>query len=105
MYERISTEEHQAVSNLMMSGTSSFQDELVKSSTGTTKQLCQPTSLGARVSTRSKAVISGKHGIRSLFGDLTNCTIGKLTININPAITVQRTIEEFDKLVRDADID
>ena len=54
----------------------------------------------------SKAVVSGEHGIKSLFGDLTNCTIGKLTININPAITVQRTIEEeFDELVRDADFD
>ena len=54
----------------------------------------------------SKAVVSGEHGIRSWFRDLTNCTIGKLTININPAITVQRTIEEeFDELelVRDPD--
>ena len=100
MYERFSTEQHQAVSNLMMSGTSSFQDELANSSTGTMKQLCQPTSSGACVSTSSKAVVSGEHGIRSLFGDFTNCTMDKLTININPAITVQRTIEEeFDELV------
>ena len=106
MYEHVSTEQHQAVSNLMMSGTSSFQDELAKSSTGTPKQLCHPTSSGACVSTSSKAVASGEHGIGSLFGDHTNCTIGKLTININPAITVQRTIEEeFDELVRDADFD
>ena len=74
--------------------------------TGTTKQLCQPTSSGACVGTSSKAVVSGEHGMRSLFGDLTKCTIGKLNININPLITVQRTIEEeFDEIVRDADFD
>ena len=106
MYERVLKEQHQAVSNLMMSGALSFQDELAKSSTGTLKQLCQPTSSGACASTSSKAVASGEHGIRSLFGDLTNYTIGKLTININAAFTVQRTIEEaFDELVRDADFD
>ena len=77
-----------------------MQDELAKS------QVCQPTSSGACASTRNKAVVSGEHGITSLIGDLTNCTIGQLTININPTITVQRTIEEeFDELVQDADFD
>ena len=102
-YERVSAEQHQAVSNLMMAGTSSsFQEELAKSTTVTTKQMSRPTASGAVFS--SKAVVGGQDGFRNLFGNITNCTIGKLTVNINPAITVQQSVEEeFDELVRDVD--
>ena len=31
---------------------------------------------------------------RPSVGDLTNCTIGKITININPAVTVPQSVEE-----------
>ena len=32
--------------------------------------------------------------LQRVFGDLTNCTIGKITININPAVTVPQSVEE-----------
>lgn len=93
MYERVSTEQHQAVSRVMMSRKpTSFQDQLAELITSTQKQQCQVTSAGTCASSRQSLVSSG-HGIGSLL-DLTNCTTGKLTININPAVTVQHTIEE-----------
>ena len=43
-----------------------------------------------------------------LFGDLTNCTIGSLTVNVRPIFNVQsaeKVDKEFDELVQHADFD
>ena len=43
-----------------------------------------------------------------LFGDLTNCTIGSLTVNVRPIFNVQsaeKVDKEFDELVQYADFD
>ena len=43
-----------------------------------------------------------------LFGDLTNCTIGSLTVNVRPIFNVQsaeKVDKEFDGLVQHTDFD
>ena len=96
-YERISEEQHRAVSKVMMMNTEyegahsglrteiQFQeDRLVQYNAGTTE------SLG------------------TLFGDLTNWTIGSLTVNVRPIFNAQSTEKvdkEFDEPVQHADFD
>ena len=82
-YERVSTEQHQAVSRIMMSTVPTSVQEQV------------PTSQGELGKTAGK-----------VFGDITNCTIGKLTININPTMYVKNTTEkELDELASTLDLD
>lgn len=65
-YERISTEQHQALSRVMMSSeTTTYQEKLDDK--------------------ESKVVTSETPGgdVRRIFGDLTNVSIGSITINVN----------------------
>jgi hypothetical protein len=71
MYERVSEEQHQAVSRIMMSKKPAPKDTTMQG-TSCTKDI-------------------GK-----LF-ELTNCTIGGLTVNINPVFTISRTTEEVEE--------
>ena len=96
-YERISEEQHRAVSKVMMTNTEyegahsglcteiqCQEDRLVQYNAGTTESLGR------------------------LFGDLTNCTIGSLTVNVRPIYNVQsaeKVDKEFDELVQHADFD
>ena len=50
---------------------------------------------------------SSSDNIRRLFGDMTNCTIGNITVNVNPSIQIEcnKVEEEFDRLVRSASLD
>ena len=51
-------------------------------------------------------VCGSTESLNRLFGDLTNCTIGSLTVNVRPIINVQfaeKVDKEFDELVQYAD--
>jgi len=91
MYERISAEQHQAVSRVMMSSKpTSFPAQMECSRAVETSQM-----------TVKNVAANPGSDLQRVFGDLTNCTIGKITININPAVTVQQTAEEeFDEIVK-----
>ena len=81
-----------------------FQDQLAELSTGAQKQQ-RHVQMSAGICASQSSGTSG-HGIERLFVDLTICTIGKLTININPVGTVQRTTEEvFEDIMKDVDLD
>ena len=68
MYEQVSSKQQQAVSNIMMSDKQiSYSSEMDKA-----QDTMDPGS-----STTNRRV----------FGNLTNCNIGKICININPTIT------------------
>ena len=64
-YERISTQQHQAVSRVLMSN-QSYRKEL------------EPTSSHA-----TPAPAPTVPGFSQLFGSLQNCSIGRLTVNVN----------------------
>ena len=84
-YERISAEQHQAVSKVMMSGEKkSYVDEIEKVSASSSSSSSSSTSYGR------------------LFGDLTHCTIGRITINIQPTITAD---DEYDEIVKNMNLD
>ena len=91
MYECISAEQHQAVPRVMMSSKpTSFPAQMECSRAVETSQM-----------TVKIAAANPGGDLQRVFGDLTNCTIGKITININPAVTVQQTAEEeFDEIVK-----
>ena len=96
-YERISEEQHRAVSKVMMTNT---EYEGAHSGLGTEIQ-CQENR-----SVQQNAGTTESRG--RLFGDLTNCTIGSLTVNVRPIFNVQcteRVDKEFDELVQYADFD
>ena len=97
MYERISAEQHQAVSRVMMSSKpTSFPAEMECSRATDTPQ----------VMVKNAAALSRGSDLQRVFGDLTDCNIGKITININPAITVQQSSdhkEEFDEIVKNVE--
>ena len=73
LYERVSAEQQQAVSRVMMAREpTSFQAEMEKSH-------------AVKESAASITASAGTSGdVKRLFGDLTNCTIGNLTVNIRP---------------------
>ena len=74
----------------MSSRPTSFQEQLVNKDTSAVNLAC-----------RSQA--SGASDVGRIFGNLTNCTIGKINININPAVTMQHSLavkEEFDDIVK-----
>ena len=73
-YERISTDQQQAVSQVMMSN----------QSTSFSGQLRQVPSQQINV-TQDSGLASGS-GMAKIFGDLTNCSIGQITVNVNPNI-------------------
>ena len=75
-YERISTEQHQAVSRLMMSSEQTTYKEQLEA----TDKVCK-----AEIS-KSQTQATGID-VRRIFGDLTNCSIGSITINVNPTTT------------------
>ena len=53
----------------------------------------------------SPVKLAGMQGIERLFGDLTKCNIGMLTININPNFHVHCSADdEFNEIVKDIDI-
>ena len=77
MYELISAEQQQAVSKVMMSTQPTcFQDQLIEAQQ---QGPSTPSRVGGSKSTVTSESVG--HGIR-LFGDLTHCNIGNLTINI-----------------------
>ena len=81
-YERDSTVQHEAVSKVLMSSTPvPFSEEI------------------NHTSSSSNAV--QESGLSRLFGTLNNCTIGSVTINMNP--TINSVEEEFNRLVMDSD--
>ena len=81
MYEHISAEQHQAVSWVMMSSKpTSFPAQMEFSRAVETSQM-----------TVKNVAANPGSDLQRVFGDLTNCTIAKITININPAVTVQQT--------------
>ena len=95
-YERISTKQQEAVSRVMMSTQStSFADEFQK------------------VSSHHIAATPGLESVASVgtvFRDFINCSVGKITINVNP--NVQPTIiiwqdedEKYDEIVKSMNLD
>ena len=96
-YERISEEQHRAVSKVMMTNT---EYEGVHSGLRTEIQCQENRSVQYNAGTTES--------LGRLFGDLTNCTIGSLTVNVRPIFNVQcaeRVDKEFDELVQYADFD
>ena len=89
MYERTSTEQYQAVSKAMMSTKKTTYEEQMEN-----KEL----------SKRSVVTTHSLEGMQRVFGDLSNCTIGNITINIGPQVT-SRVDEEFDSLAKELDVD
>ena len=86
-YERISTEQHQAVSRIMSSTKpASYENELKKASPEYQLRVCASASSS---STHNASSSAGR-----LFGDLTNCTIGKLIVNVKPTVNQQCDSEE-----------
>ena len=68
-YERISTEQHQALSRVMMSSEATTYKEQLES------EVCK---------TETSATSATSAGdVRKMFGDLTNVSIGSITINVN----------------------
>ncbi len=89
-YERVSTDQHQAVSKVLMAN-ASFE-----------------TGDGQRERSKVQVVThrsGGAENMARVFGDITNCTIGSITVHVNPTITVYSSdIEkEFDEVVASAD--
>ena len=83
-YERTSIEQHQAVSKVMMSAKKVKYDEKLQENQVQTR-LVEKNPLDA---------------VQKVFGDLTNCSIGNITVNIAPTFTTQTRIDsEFDSLV------
>ena len=83
-YERVSSEQHRAVSSLLMS----------------LRPLSPP-----KHSSQTAGVTGGQGGIQTLFGgNLTNCTIGNITVNVN--CTNQTPIErEFEEISKHIELD
>ena len=82
-YEKTSFQQHQAVSKVQMSTQlTSYEDQM-----GQKQQTVQSTPPATAVS--------------SVFHNLTNCTIGNITINLNPATSSRQTTEEekFEELL------
>ena len=97
MYERISEEQHRTVSKVMMTNT---ECEGVYSGLRTEIQCQENRSVQQNAGTTES--------LGRLFGDLTNCAIGSLTVNVKPIFNVQsaeRVDREFDELVQYADFD
>ena len=45
-------------------------------------------------------------GVQKLFGDLTNCSIGHITVNIGPTFPTESHVDkEFVSLARNVDLD
>lgn len=89
-YEHTSTEQHQAVSKVMMSTNKTSYEEQMKEN----KEL----------SKRSIVTTRPLEGMQRVFGDLSNCTIGNITINIGPQVT-SGVDKEFDSLAKELDVD
>ena len=88
-YERISTEQHQAVSRIMSSTKpESYENELKKASPEYQVHVC------ASASASSSSTHNASSSAGRLFGDLTNCTIGKLIVNVKPTVNQQCDSEE-----------
>ena len=88
-YERVSTEQHKAVLKVLMSSNAAFGEEERAEFQQENLQVTHH---------------SGAENIARLFGDLTNCTIRNLTVNVNPTFTGQQVEKEFDELVKSVDL-
>ena len=80
-YQKMSLEQHQAVSKVLMSTVNHQNAALV-----------------------SKESNIGDCGIRSVLRNLTNCSIGNIIVNINRKDKESEDNEEFDKIVKLIDI-
>ena len=90
-YKHTSTEQHQAVSKVMISTKRVDCDETLREN--------EPQS--SCVVTRSPL-----EGVQKLLGDLTNCNIGHITVNIGPTFPIESHVDkEFDSLTRNVDLD
>ena len=97
-YEKVSTEQQKAVSRVLMKNTS-FDSENQSAQNELHQQNVQ-------VFTHTQSG-GATDNIGRLFGDLTNCTIGNITVNVNPTITFEgsKLEKEFDELVGNASFD
>ena len=88
-YERTSKEQHQAVSKVMMSAKKVKYNEKLQENQVQTR-LVEKNPLDT---------------VQKVFGDLTNCSIGNITVNIAPTFTTQTRIDsEFDSLVSNIEL-
>lgn len=100
-YERISTDQQQAVSRLMMS----------KESASFSGQLRQVPSQQVNVMQDSGSASASSMG--KILEDLTNCSIGQITINVNPNIHPTISLghkkddsdDEFDEILKNVNLD
>ena len=88
-YERVSVDQQKALSRVIVTN-SDFQSNVNHTNAQNVMQKSGPSSN-----------LTGR-----LFGDLTNCSIGSITINVNPVINMKSKLEEeadkdFDELVKD----
>lgn len=48
-----------------------------------------------------------RESLAGIFGTIQNCTIGKITVNVSPSVSITRAAlveKEFDELVYDIDV-
>ena len=86
MYEQISMKQHQAVSRVISISTEKkmYHEELENSG-------------------EKREIQKSVHSVGRLFGDLTNCSIGSISIVINPP--AKKTVdEEFDEIASSIDL-
>ena len=76
-YEKISVDQYKAVSKVLMTNSAFDSHENARP---------QPQDLSLPMN------------MARVFGNLTNCTIGKMTVNINPSVYSSSVEDEFDKL-------
>ena len=110
-YERISSGQEEAVSRVIMATeATSYKDELNKvenqqvavRATNTENKQVKATENNQTVAVNSAGSSMGR-----LFGDLTNCSIGQITVNVNPTITVHHEESEdaFDEILKTMNLD
>ena len=95
-YERVSLDQRGAVARVLTSkdGNASYAGELEEK---------LKSSSAVQVATSDSKTTGDLSGI---FGNLSNCSIGRLTVNINPSISVKQTpADEFDELCSQMEVE
>ena len=100
MYEHMSDKQHQALSKVMMSTNKVTYDKVFKENEVVTCVHVKENN-GGKLSVPSSSSSSSRC-VERIFGDLTNCTIGHITINLAPQFSTHSTKieEEFDSLAK-----
>ena len=113
-YEQVSEDQYKSVSKVLMSNTSFKNQALVETAPQAhqAEAKVQAENLSV-VETRKKnlavhAKLDSGMCLSRVLGDMTNCSIGSITVNVNPVICVKKTDkeieEEFDGLARDVQL-